>query len=316
MRVLTRKEWDARAPKGAYASMPRNVRGVKVHYTGSPEDPAMLANHKRCVNRIKSIQNGHMDGNGWIDIGYSFVVCSHGDVFTGRGLGHLPAANGPGLNSGHYAVLGLVGNSGLTSPTAEMIAGIRDAIAFIRQVGHTGNEIKGHRDGYSTDCPGHALYELVKNGSFEPSTPVEEEEELKYLSLGFDQNLPLDLPAGEWTTAQFDVEFADPDGMHATGRFPSVLTGHAVYTAELGVTIQHLVPGVEGQVRFYEVDEDNKRGKTCAIAEWEGTNGKTFVHHTGVGTVGAGSKLRAEVIQFGDMPAQIVDCTMKVAYSS
>ncbi|WP_239089971.1 peptidoglycan-binding domain-containing protein [Sphaerimonospora thailandensis] len=86
----------------------------------------------------------------------------------GRGPHHLPAANGPGLNSGHYAVLGLVGNAGLIQPTDGILNGILDAIDYLREHGDAGWEIKGHRDGYPTDCPGDPLYAWVRKGAPRP----------------------------------------------------------------------------------------------------------------------------------------------------
>jgi hypothetical protein len=141
---------------------------VKVHYTGSTENTKMLTDHALCDDRVRSIQNGHMDGQGWNDVGYTALVCPHGYVYEGRGLNRLPAANGKGLNSGHYAVCGLVGNKGLVTPTPLMLHGIRDAIEWLRSKGDAGNEIKGHRDGYATDCPGGPLYAWVKKGAPRP----------------------------------------------------------------------------------------------------------------------------------------------------
>jgi hypothetical protein len=40
-------------------------------------------------------------------------------------------------------------------------------VFYLRDHG-AGNEIKGHRDGYATSCPGDALYALVKSGQLEP----------------------------------------------------------------------------------------------------------------------------------------------------
>ena len=102
--------------------------------------------------------------------GNTYVACPHRKVFEGRGLHHLPAANGAGLNSGHYAVLGLVGNSGLVTPTDEILDAILDAIDHLRDKGRAGKEIKGHRDGYSTDCPGDALYAWVRKGAPRPGS--------------------------------------------------------------------------------------------------------------------------------------------------
>ncbi|TQS29118.1 N-acetylmuramoyl-L-alanine amidase [Microbispora sp. KK1-11] len=165
--LVTRTEWGARAPHGSYSTL-MSTRGVKVHYTGGRVDPKMLDDHDRCIGAVKSFQNFHMDGNGWIDLGYTCVACWHRKVFVGRGLHHLPAANGPGLNSGHYAVLALVGNAGLVEPTDELLLAIWDAIDWLRANGGAGKEIKGHRDGYSTDCPGDPLYSWIRKGAPRP----------------------------------------------------------------------------------------------------------------------------------------------------
>jgi len=143
---------------------------VKVHYTGGRVDPGTVGDHAACVRLVRNIQNHHMDGNGWIDIGYSFVACSHKKVFEGRGLHHLPAANGSGLNSGHYAVLGLVGNAGLVEPPDDLLHAILDAVDHVRANGRAGQEIKGHRDGFPTDCPGGPLYAWVRRGAPRPGT--------------------------------------------------------------------------------------------------------------------------------------------------
>lgn len=166
--LITRKEWGARAPKGPLEHL-ASTKGVKVHYTGGRVDPHLVDDHDLCAAAVRGIQRSHMDGNGWIDIGYSWIGCPHRKVFEGRGLHHLPAANGAGLNSGHYAVLGLVGNSGLVVPPEQLLHGIVDAIEYARAHGNAGREVKGHRDGYATDCPGPALYAWVKAGAPRPA---------------------------------------------------------------------------------------------------------------------------------------------------
>lgn len=312
--LVTRTEWKARKPTGKYGAMPSTPKGVKIHYTGSRENPGMLLDHNLCIARVRSIQNGHMDGNDWIDVGYSYLVCSHRKVFEGRGIGYLPAANGPGLNSDHYAVLALVGNAGLTEPNDAMIEGIRDAIEFIRASGRAGHEIKGHRDGYSTDCPGGRLYELIASGVLEPNNRTTEESMPGYLSLALDKDQPLELPTDDWTTLAFDVEYADPDDMHASGRFPSFLTGKCRFSLTLDITLSGLLPGVEGQVRLFEVNKEGKLAKQYAIEEWTASAGLTYVHHSAVGTVDEGNRLRAQIVQYGDAPAEISSCGVKVLY--
>ncbi|MFI6318656.1 N-acetylmuramoyl-L-alanine amidase [Nonomuraea sp. NPDC050556] len=168
--LVLRRDWNARPPRGEYTQLD-STKGVKVHYTGGRVDPGILTNHAGCQALVQSIQNFHMDSNGWIDVGYTYLVCPHRKVFEGRGLHHLPAANGAGLNADHYAVLGLVGNAGLVNPPDSVLHGIVDAIEHLRDRGRAGREVKGHRDGFQTDCPGEPLYAWVRRGAPRPGQP-------------------------------------------------------------------------------------------------------------------------------------------------
>jgi hypothetical protein len=148
-----------------------STQGVKVHYEGD-EVPADLVNHHEwCAGRVRDIQAAHMadTSEGWIDIAYNYVVCPHSYVFEGRGLHHETGANGDQpLNLAHYAICGMLGDSGLTQPTNDLLNGLRDAIELLQAQGGAGGEVKGHRDGYATTCPGDPLYAWVQAGAHRP----------------------------------------------------------------------------------------------------------------------------------------------------
>ncbi len=155
MRFIQREEWGAPAtsPAAAIAS----TKGVKVHYLGSPYSSR---SHSGC--------NTEQD---YVDIAYNALVCEHGDVFEGRGAHKRTGANGnQTLNLAHYAVCALLGSSGLTRPTDLMLHGLRDAIEWLRREGDAGGEIKGHKDGWATACPGGPLYDWVQRGAPRPGT--------------------------------------------------------------------------------------------------------------------------------------------------
>jgi hypothetical protein len=172
MKLVPRAAWGARpfrTPSGAtvYSSA---RSGVKIHYLGTPYTERL---HEQCAAYVRALQASHMDGNGWSDIGYSFVVCTHGYVFEGRGLKRRNSANGStSLNERHYAVCALVGNSGVTRPTDAQLHGLRDAIEYCRSEGPAGSQVLGHRDGYSTDCPGGPLYTWVQQGAPRPTVTI------------------------------------------------------------------------------------------------------------------------------------------------
>ena len=301
--LISRKEWGARAPKGRYDPMPAKARGVKIHYTGGHVDPRTLTDHSRCVQAVRDIQRMHMDGNGWLDIGYSFVACAHRKVFVGRGLGNLPAANGPGLNSGHYAVLVLVGTSGVVEPTDGHLHAARDAIDYIRASGRAGSEIKGHRDGYPTSCPGDRLYAWVRKGAPRPSTPAaamttsgRDDDMPKYTSLGASEKANKTITSSDWAFVNFDTEYADQPKDHVDeGANPSFLNGAAYYSAEADVTVTS--PNTTGtvQVRFVEVDKNGKVLESATPGKFQLANGQVRAHHFGIGHVSKDRKLRLQV---------------------
>lgn len=174
MLTTSRKEWKARPPKRPYAPLPKKVKGIKWHYTGGFVSPDIVDNHQKCLEMIRSFQNHHMDGNGWNDFAYNYAVCPH-EVIIGRGMKVMSSANGnPTLNKGHYAVLLLVGSSGLTVPPDSMLEQACDLKEHIRTHGPCGNELKGHKDGYATSCPGAPVYKWVQAGCPRPKKEEED----------------------------------------------------------------------------------------------------------------------------------------------
>ncbi|MHC3450744.1 peptidoglycan recognition protein family protein [Streptomyces prasinus] len=182
MKLVTRAQWGARAYRTPNGATPYSQarRGVKLHYLGTPYTDRP---HDQCDDYVRQLQAQHMDGNGWSDVGYSFLVCTHGYVYEGRGLKRRNSANGnTALNEQDYAVLLLVGSSGLTEPTDAQLDGARDAIEHCRTEGPAGTWLGGHRDGYATACPGDAVYAWVKTGAPRPAAQQQEEDPMAGLT--------------------------------------------------------------------------------------------------------------------------------------
>jgi hypothetical protein len=164
VKLVTRRElgW----PPSAAPAQTGQV-GSKVHYEGTH---VPVVTHDKCAGRWTAIRNSHLANaaENYSDVAYNFAVCQHGYVFEGRGLDRRTGANGnQALNRTHYAVLVMIGSSGDTQPSKAAVAALREVVFYLRDHG-AGNEIKGHRDGYATSCPGDALYALVKSGQLEP----------------------------------------------------------------------------------------------------------------------------------------------------
>ncbi|MER7794915.1 peptidoglycan-binding protein [Streptomyces sp. NPDC097640] len=167
MKLVTRAQlgWPASA-----APNQASTKGVKVHYEGTPVSTRLLDDHAACIREWKDIRASHLANKkeNYSDVAYNYAACPHGYLLEGRGIGKRTGANGnQPLNQAHYAIVGLVGSSGLTKPTDAMLGAIRDGIELLRNHG-AGTEIKGHCDGYPTACPGGPLYDWVKRGAPRP----------------------------------------------------------------------------------------------------------------------------------------------------
>ena len=174
VQIITRAGWGAKPPSKPLTPV-SSTRGVKVHYTGGWVDPRIVDDHRECLALMLSIQRMHMAGGReqpYSDFGYNMAACCHRRVLIGRGPNVVPAANGAGLNTAHYAVLALVGNKGYTVPSDDLLHAVLDAIDYLRKHGGAGREIKCHRDGYATDCPGDRLTTWVRRGAPRPVTPA------------------------------------------------------------------------------------------------------------------------------------------------
>lgn len=144
------------------------VLGLKIHYEGTP---VPVKDHSYCDDRWKAIRASHLanTAEGYSDVAYNWAVCNHGIVFEGRGWGKRTGANGTAsLNRTHNAILWMGGTSGVVTPSAVAVESIKGLIHYLRSKG-AGKEIKGHRDGYATSCPGDPMYSLVKSGKLEPT---------------------------------------------------------------------------------------------------------------------------------------------------
>ncbi|CAF4837573.1 unnamed protein product, partial [Rotaria sp. Silwood1] len=56
-----------------------------------------------CIQRVQAIQDLHQNGQGWVDIGYHFLVGENGKVYEGKGW-NCQAAHSSGWNNDAYDV--------------------------------------------------------------------------------------------------------------------------------------------------------------------------------------------------------------------
>ncbi|GAA2614799.1 peptidoglycan recognition protein [Streptomyces tubercidicus] len=182
-RIVTRAGWgaDEQLREKAF-TYTRTVRAAFVHHSGSGNDydcaeaPAL----------IRAMYRFHVKSNHWRDIGYNFLIDRCGTVYEGRAGGVAKPVMGAhtlGFNSDStgIAVLGTFTDDEPPQPAVEAIARLTawklglysvDPRATIKMLSGGGNRfpkgtkvplhvISGHRDGFTTDCPGVHLYDKL-----------------------------------------------------------------------------------------------------------------------------------------------------------
>ncbi|MFF5898079.1 N-acetylmuramoyl-L-alanine amidase [Streptomyces argenteolus] len=179
--IVTRAAWHAdESLVKEDAVYTGTVRAVFVHHTGH-------TNAYDCADAprmLRAMEEAHVRGEGWDDIGYNFVVDRCGTIYEGRagGVGRsVRGAHATGFNA-HSVGVAALGTfaPGVPVPKA-LIEGIAkvgawklgrdiDPEGFVRMVSTNdeslykrGEEVylhavAGHRDTFQTYCPGEALY--------------------------------------------------------------------------------------------------------------------------------------------------------------
>lgn len=188
-------------PTAAGLATPRN--GLVIHYDGSDQGLAGKP-HSACVTYWKNTRKFHMgQARGWADIGYSFGACPHGVVFEGRGEGHVQAAQ-PGGNTTWYSVTLMSGPG--EKPTDAQIDAVRQLRAWLMRKG-VGGAVKGHRDFFSTSCPGDLLYRMVRDGTFtKPAGSGDSPASEPASASSWTEDLVKDLPLLKEGADNFDVK--------------------------------------------------------------------------------------------------------------
>ncbi len=183
--IIPRSGWNADEKiRRANPSFAPVLRLALVHHTAgangytAAQSPAI----------VRAIELYHVQGNGWNDIGYNFLVDRFGQVFEGRYGGierNVVGAHAEGFNTGSVgvAMLGEYGSLPVTQKGHDALAAL---LAWRLDIAHIdpattlsfisgGNArfpaglpvflrtVSGHRDTGFTDCPGSALYSTLND---------------------------------------------------------------------------------------------------------------------------------------------------------
>jgi hypothetical protein len=178
--IVPRLSWGAdesiRRNQPSYADA---VRFSVIHHTAGRNGYS----RSEAAAIVKGIQLYHVQGNGWNDIGYNFLVDRFGTVYEGRFGGierNVIGAHARGFNTGSVGIA-VLGTYGGATPSREAQEAVARLVAWRLDLAHVdpaglftfisgGSEryrsgvpvllrvVSGHRDTGFTDCPGDGFY--------------------------------------------------------------------------------------------------------------------------------------------------------------
>lgn len=186
--IHARDEWARALPptRGLASEAPGDVRFLLVHHAESPntERPGSIP------ERLRGFYRFHTTGKGWADVAYNFFVDPFGEIWEGRtgSLAGPVRGDATGGSQGFAQLCCFVGDHGKVPPTEAALAAMSALLAWLAQryaidlyAGRaitfvsrgsnrwpqgttvTTDPIAGHRDMSETECPGDALYPLVRS---------------------------------------------------------------------------------------------------------------------------------------------------------
>lgn len=166
--IESRAEWCPTGDCPEQASpTPTSVTHMIIHHsagTNSASDWAAV---------VRAIWDLHVNGNGWSDVGYNYLVDPNGVVYEGRGYNIL-GAHFCGTNTNTMGVC-VMGNFTEMPPTEEALTALERLLAWkscdidtdpLGESFHSSSNrvlkhISGHQDGCATACPGDSFYPLL-----------------------------------------------------------------------------------------------------------------------------------------------------------
>jgi nucleoid-associated protein YgaU len=155
--ILSRAGWHAAPRRGSAVAM--TPTRVTVHHTDGNQTMSEAAT----MAEVRSIQQYHMEGHGWDDIGYHFLIDGQGRVVEGRPAQTM-GAHVLGANENNIGIA-MMGNFEKIQPTAAQLESLARLIAFLSikygKNPSTPGFVEPHRHFNDTDCPGANIVALL-----------------------------------------------------------------------------------------------------------------------------------------------------------
>lgn len=166
--LYMRDDWDARSPSSPVEILDTPPTSIVVHHTATGNSTDYSVDHALALSR--SIQNFHMDDNGWIDTGQQLTISRGGHIMEGRDRAVPAIREGTHCVGTHVAdhnstTIGIENEGTYTSesPTDALYDALVDTLSWLCAAYDLNPQdaIVGHRDFNATECPGDVLYGML-----------------------------------------------------------------------------------------------------------------------------------------------------------
>ena len=153
--IITRAQWGASPSNGVL--IPHIPTRGAIHHTAE----VRVATLEQGIAEMKFIQDLHMKGNGWKDIGYHFCIDDSGRIYEGAEKQYI--ASHTDNNNSRNTGIAFFGSFSSVTPTTKALNACAALVAYLETIYPIQTDsIFGHRDYVpSTECPGAALYPLL-----------------------------------------------------------------------------------------------------------------------------------------------------------
>ncbi len=153
--VLTRNQWTSKGVARPRDINPMNgVSRITVHHDGMNVFTA--TGQSSAAARLEQIRAAHVNGRGWADIGYHYIIDPGGRVWEGRGV-QYQGAHVQDQNEHNLGVM-CMGNFDQQSPSSAQLATLDAFLAqMMSRYAVPVSRVKTHQELDRTACPGRNL---------------------------------------------------------------------------------------------------------------------------------------------------------------
>ncbi|KAM7355386.1 peptidoglycan-recognition protein LC-like isoform 3-T4 [Cochliomyia hominivorax] len=156
--LIDRDVWRAHPQKSQLDKQNLPLHRVIIAHTATDSCNSL----KTCIERVRIIQEFHMNSFEWDDIGYNFLISSDGRVYVGRGWDAI-GAHTKGYNKGSVGVA-FIGTYVKAAPSDAQLkaclALLEEGVRLKKLVPQY--HLYGARQFAATESPGDILYKIIK----------------------------------------------------------------------------------------------------------------------------------------------------------